>query len=271
MNLERTIKGLLRRWYVLVAGLLLAVGAFAGVWLSVPAQYERSSTQLLLPGRGSIPPGSENPLLYIGGLGLAADVVVRATGSENMAREIEADHPGVTFKVGRDPTTPGPVVLISVRASTDEQAGVVLDRLMEQTVNVMQQLQDSENISERYRITVLTTTRSDQGIPKDRTRLILSGAAGVAIVGLSVLVAALLEGIAGRRRAKRFSQDPGRHAEAPDLTPASVPEDPLPVIVAPATEDVFSHETPSTEEGSRTPGALVDVATHSRSSDGFSD
>lgn len=212
MNLGVILKGLLRRWYILLAGLLLAIGASAGVWLTVPGQYELTSTQLLLPGRSSLPPDSENPLLYIGGLGLAADVVVRATGSQNMVKEIGEQHPGATFEVSRDPTTPGPVILITVRAPNDDEAGVVLDRLMEQTVAVLAELQEKENIPESYRITVITTTRTEQGVPRDRTRLILSGAVGVAMAGASVLLAALVEGIAVRQRAKRVVRERGRHA-----------------------------------------------------------
>lgn len=224
MNFGETLRKLFRRWYILLAGLLLAVGASAGVWSTVPAQYERVSTQLLIPGSASLPPGAVNPLLYVGGVSLAADVVVRATGSENIARELEEKHPGVTFLVSRDPTTPGPVVLITVRANTDQEAGAVLDRLMEHAVTVIDELQEAENIPVDARITVVTTTKADQGTIHSRTRLILSAGAGLFIAASAVLLAALVEGLAGWRRRRRAVRAEASPAEG--LSPSSEDEPP---------------------------------------------
>ena len=47
MTLVGTLRGLLRRWYVVVPGLVLAVAAAVGCYLTVAPQYERTATQLL--------------------------------------------------------------------------------------------------------------------------------------------------------------------------------------------------------------------------------
>lgn len=203
MNLAQTLRKLLRRWYILLAGLLLAGGAVVGVWMKVPPRFERSSTQVLLPGRASLPQGGQNPYLFIGGLTLAADVVVRAVGSENVAKELAEAHPGIEIEVSRDPSTAGPVILITVGATSDDEAAVVLQLLNQRTAAVLSELQQDEAIPARERMTVVTVTMDQHGTLKDRTRLIVSAAAGVGTVVLSVLVAALVEGLAGRRERRR--------------------------------------------------------------------
>lgn len=202
MNLEKTLWKLLKRWYILLPGLMLAVGVAFGVWSSVPPKYERTSTQVLLPGTGSLPPDSANPYMFIGSLSLAADVVVRATGSENVAKEVEEGHPKVAFQVNRDPTTSGPVIRTTVSAPTDSEAGVVLELLTERTAAVLVELQDMEKIPQADRITVVTVTLDAQGLVSNRTRLILTGGSAVAVAGFSIFLAAMVEGVAAWRRVR---------------------------------------------------------------------
>ena len=62
MNISESLRGLLRRWYITFPGLILAVAVGLGAWLFLPVTYERSATQLLLPGAGNVPTKA-NPLL----------------------------------------------------------------------------------------------------------------------------------------------------------------------------------------------------------------
>lgn len=207
MNPTETLLRLLRRWPILLAGLILAAVAATGAWLKVPPHFERSSTQVLLPGRASLPERSQNPYLYIGGLTMAADVVVRAVGSENVANEVERDHPGVEVDIRRDPTTSGPVILITVSAPSDEEAATVLGILVLRAGTVLAELQREESIPAAERMSIVTLTTDDHSTLKDRTRLLVSVAAGVGVAGLSVLAAAVVEGLASRRGARRRSSD----------------------------------------------------------------
>jgi hypothetical protein len=203
MNPADTLLRLLRRWPILLAGLVFAAGAAAGAWFTVPPHFERSSTQVLLPGRASLPERSQNPYLYIGGLTMAADVVVRAVGSENVANEIQRDYPGVGVEIRRDPTTSGPVILTTVSALSDDQAATVLTVLAKRAETVLAELQQQESIPAAERMSIVTLTIDDHSTLKDRTRLLVSVAAGIGIAGLSVLAAAIVEGLASRRAARR--------------------------------------------------------------------
>ncbi len=256
MNLAQTVRKLLRRWYILLAGLLLATGAVVGVWMKVPPRYERSSTQVLLPGRASLPQGGENPYLFIGGLTLAADVVVRAVGSENVAKELEATHPGIEIQVSRDPTTAGPVILITVGSSSDDEAAVVLQLLNRRTATVLNELQQDEAIPVKERMTVVTVTMDQHGTLKDRTRLIVGVAAGVGSLALSVLVAAMVEGLSGRRARKRSEHS---EASASDEVGASKGEHDSPSS-SQASDEPVSESPEGEAHGRRTAASpLVDA------------
>lgn len=203
MNLAETLRVLARRWYILLVGVLLAAGAVIGVWTKVPPRFERTATQVLLPGKKSLPLNGQNPYLYLGGLTLAADVVVRAVGSDNIRRDINEQHPGTEVEVSRDPTTAGPVILLSVSSTRDEVAADVLRQLTLKTAQVLGDLQQEERIPTAERMTVVTLTIDAVGVLRDRTRLALSVGAGVGVIALTLLAAALTEGIIRRRKRRR--------------------------------------------------------------------
>lgn len=247
MNVADTFKMLLRRWYILLVGLVLAGGTVAAVWTQVPPRYERTSTQVLLPGKASLPQDGQNPYLYIGGLTLAADVVVRAVGSDNVAKEFDEVHPGVGIQVSRDPTTAGPVVLTSVSATDDEVARIVLQQLTQRTALVLNQLQQAEAIPKAQRMTIVTLTVDEHGVIRDRSRLMFSAVAGLAVVLLAVLAAALTEGIGVRRRRKRAEHGTEESTSALDPKRA-LTEDAIPDSAEPESTAAERDQTSDTSE-----------------------
>ncbi|MET0933491.1 MAG: hypothetical protein ABWX56_07245 [Mycetocola sp.] len=199
MKFADTILGLVRRWYIVVPGLLIAASLAVGAWFAIPPEYSRSATQLLIPGANSIPEGG-NPYLFLGGLAPAADVLVRAIGSENVLNDVVEEHPGIEVEISRDTTTAGPIVLITVTASSDAASEAVLAMLIDRTVTVLNEFQVVENIPEDNRMTVIPVTVDEQGEEQVRDRAL--AAAGAALVGtiLTLLVASLVEGSSRRRR-----------------------------------------------------------------------
>lgn len=202
MNLGSTLRGLSRRWWILVIGLLLAASASGAAFAVAHPTYERSATLLLLPGKGSLPSDSQNPFLFLGGLTFAADILVRATGSENMQHQIELEHPGTSFEVIRDPTTAGPVIRITVTAGSADESEVVLKQLTDEAASALHDLQAAENIGANERITTITVTMDDHATVRNRMRIALSVAAGLAVAGLTVAVSAIAEGLSVRRQTK---------------------------------------------------------------------
>ncbi|MHB1010902.1 MAG: YveK family protein [Propionibacteriaceae bacterium] len=208
------LESLWRRWYITFPGLLVAGLLAVGAWFVVPPSYERSASQFLLPGTGTVPE-SANPFLYLNGLTQAADVIVRAVGSRNVVHELEQSYPGVEVEVIRDPSTAGPVILITVNARSDADAAQVIDILLKRTQTELEDLQAGYSVAPSDRISVQTITIDHQGTARQRTRLVATVGvfAGVAI--LAILLAVVVDGLANRRRRKSGQDDAAREAGAP--------------------------------------------------------
>ncbi|AZZ42248.1 hypothetical protein C0Z11_08060 [Acidipropionibacterium jensenii] len=223
MTVTQTLRGLLRRWYILVVGLVVAIAVAAGVWSAVPPTYTRTSTQILLPGSGMIPSGS-NPYLFVGGLAPAADIIVRGLGSKNVIEEVVQGRAGTTVQVARDQTTSGPVILITVESTSDRDAAAVLSAMNQRTASLLDSLQAEESIPERRRISVVAVSVDKRGTAEQKQRLMMTGASGAAVLALSVLVASFVDGaVLRRRRARRAAQSD--EAPASDETTSDEPTD----------------------------------------------
>jgi len=218
MNFVDTLRGLWRRWYVVLPGILIAASLAYGAWTLIPPGYERSSTQLLIPGAASMPEGA-NPYLFLGGLAPAADVLVRAVGAENVVNDVTAGHEGVQIEVTRDTSTAGPVIVIVVTAASDAAAEEVLGRLVERTDTVLTDLQETENIAVKNQVSVLPITIDSQSFLQQRSRFIVSGAVGLAGLALTLLLAGLIDGLSQQRKRR------GERAEDSDeiVEPSPVP------------------------------------------------
>lgn len=232
MNLSQTVRSMLRRWYILVAGLLVAAGLAFSVWDRVPPTYTRTSTQILLPGEGSIPTGS-NPYLFVGGLAPTADILVRGLASNDVIGEAIEGHPATTVQVVRDPTTSGPVIVVAVESESDASAEAVLAAMDRRTASLLDSLQAEENIPEKRRISVVPVSLDTEGTINQKTRMMFTGAAGIAIVMLTVLVAAFVEGVSRHRRARRGAAQ--QTSPTPDDGTSSSPADPEEASPSPAT------------------------------------
>ncbi|GGH49070.1 hypothetical protein [Microbacterium album] len=213
MNIADTLRGLLRRWYIAAPGLLLAVAAAGAVWLHVPPTYERSATQLLLPGEASLPqpepvagqdddeevPGA-NPFLFLGGLTTAADVLVSAVGSPDSVSVATDLFEGSEVTVARDPRTSGPMLLVTVSAPSDRAAARLIDVMLDRTEQVLEELQTEQKVPEAARVRVSPIAVDSESVLRGRDRTLLAAAAGAATALLTLFVTAAVDGLARRPR-----------------------------------------------------------------------
>lgn len=215
MNIADTLRGLLRRWYVVVPGIILAVAGGIGAFAAIAPGYERTATQLLLPGEGTVPPGVTNPYLYLGGLTQASDIVVRVMQGEEVAGQVAEQYPGTDIVVQRDPTVSGPVIQIVVTAKTDDSAADALDSLVSQTGAVLDDLQDQQRVSDDDRMTVTTLTQDSSSTLQQKTRLVMSAGVFGGILLLTIVLASLVDGLSRRpRRAGRQGSGPAPRRES---------------------------------------------------------
>ena len=201
-----------RRWYIVVPGLLLAVAAVVGVWNTVGPEYERTGTQMLVPGPASLPEGATNPFLFLGGLTLPADVIVQAVSGENVLGAVLQDFPGAEVVVDRGVGS-APVVRITVTANDDESAETLLALMMDRTVSTLETIQSSEDIPEGDRMSLITVAVDTQSTLRQRTRTVAAAGAGIAVAILALASAALIDGLTKRHRRGPKTRD--RDADGP--------------------------------------------------------
>lgn len=248
MNLSGTLRALLRRWYIVVAGVILAGIAGYFSWTHIAPQYERSASQLLMPGAGSLPSDKANPYLFLGGLLQAADVIVRVAGTNDVVAELLQEHPGTQVSVVRDPSSSGPVILTTVSASSDAIAKEVLDQVVKQTAVELDKLQTSEKIDARDRISVTTLTVDQQPTLQQRKRLVATGGATAGILALSLVVASIVDGLVlarTRKRAGKWDRRPYSDTSGVALGTAVTTDDELGAEAADQSNSVAEDEAGS--------------------------
>ena len=204
MNLADTLRGLWRRWYIVIPGLVLTILVAIAAWQVIKPDYERAGTQLLLPGLASIPEAG-NPYLYLGGLSQAADVLVTAMSSERELGTILEDHPGAEIRILRDPLTSGPQILTTVTASSNAEAGEILDAAMARTTRVLGGLQDVDGITQGNRIGIKSITVDNRSTLIQKNRAVGVGGATLGMLLITLLTAGLVEGLSTRRHRREFS------------------------------------------------------------------
>lgn len=226
MNVSETLRGLWRRWYITVPGLILAVALAVGSFIMIKPGYERTATQLLLPGEGLVPEGTTNPYLFLGGLSQAADILTRTVGAGETLGPIVEKYPGLQVEVKRDPLSSGPVILFTVTAKSDADAAAALDDVLETSVVTLDRLQTQQGVASRDRISISGLTTDVASTPQQRTRMTVAAGVGLGVAVLTLVVASLVDGLIRRRRRAGTASADGKRAadvDSDDEPPAEQP------------------------------------------------
>jgi hypothetical protein len=205
MNLADTLQLLRRRWYIVVPGLLVACVLAFSAWIVVKPTYERSATQLLLPGAGSFAPNTGNPFLNLANVSQATDALISAMNSEAVAGKIADEHPKTTVVVARDWGNSGPSVRYTVTARSDAQADEILGLIVAQTNIVLAQLQDQEHVRGSYRIKAIPITFDTESTVGQKSRIRATAVVGVGAAALTIVLTALVDRMAVQRRRRGTS------------------------------------------------------------------
>jgi len=229
-----------RRWYITLPGLLLAGLLAFGAWYVVPPSYQRSASEFLVPGTGSLPENA-NPFLYLSGLSQVADVLVNAVGSDNVASEVQRSYPGAVILVRRDPSSAGPVILITADARSDADAAQILEILLKRTRTELEDLQVGYSVPSSQLITVRTLTVDQQGTVRTRTRMFATGGILAASAILAIFMAVLVDGLAKRRQPKRRAE--AAHDETSEPVQPSSPASGVETSDLPDSDDPATRES----------------------------
>jgi hypothetical protein len=201
---------LVRRWYVVLVGVLLT-GAMAltASGSSSEAQYQSGATVVLIPSTTTAGEGG-NPLLYLGDLVVARDALVRIMGSPVVTSEITEGEQGSSYSIQVDPDTPGPMMLVTATAASAEATLELRDRVLKQMPKQLRALQIEAGTPRSALITMLPLSKDDQAVGgggSNKRRLLVVLVAGL---GLTVLAAGLIDAwlLARRRQDEHDDNDP---------------------------------------------------------------
>jgi len=225
MTLKNFLRGLGRRWYVVLIGLVLTGVACNLVYSEVLPTYQRTASLLLMPASSSVPEG-ENPYLYLGGLGQASDVLVNTMAAQTVREPLLDGHPGADVTVARNVTSGGPLLTVTVIGATDDEAAEVLAGTLTAVQSTLASLQSRADVPQNDRITALPLTTDESSTVIQKSRLEAVAATAAAGVVLTLLVTGFLDGLL-LSRARRRRGVPMEAASASGATPADAPDDPI--------------------------------------------
>jgi hypothetical protein len=194
--------GLLRRWYIVLAGILITAAGALFVWTAVPPSYQATSTAVLLPPSSLV--GDEgNPYLYMGGLEQVLTVLTVRLSSTEVAEPLLQGRGDLTYSVEKDPASPGPIMLISATGNSQASAMELLDKVVQVIPANLDVMQDQLRIPTFSRVEVMTIVQDHTAVVliKDQLRVLLAAVAGG--LAMTVLVTALLDRVMISRRKQR--------------------------------------------------------------------
>nr|WP_300148037.1 hypothetical protein [Propionicimonas sp.] len=217
MLLRDLTRALLRRWYLLLLGVALAGVAAFYVWDTVGPRYNSVGSTVLIPPKSSIegiaPHGRDgNPLLYLGELGQARDVLISALSSDAVQEDFTERFPGSSYSVGVDPLSNGPIIVLSVNSASAAEALEGVRFLSAEVDDRFSAVQRSLSVEadDEIRTMVLTEPSAPVADNKSQVRLALVVAGGVLLI--CIFLVALVDGLAAAYRRRRAL---GTHVASP--------------------------------------------------------
>lgn len=203
------VRGALRRrWYLLVAGVVLTGGLVALVLTRLGPTHEIKSSVLLLPPPISVvgypnPEAPGNPFLRLDGMDPVVSVLITQLTSEQMSDQLLAGSTDGDYQVIEDPLSQAPIIVITATAKTDQEAEAILDRVTAQAPQSLESLQVDAGVLPRTRISLVDLVRDDVAtvVWKGLVRMIIL----IVAVGLggTLLLIGFVDAIARSRQESR--------------------------------------------------------------------
>lgn len=203
MYMRELLVSFVRRWYLVVAALILTLGACVGMSKLVAADYESKASLVLLPPKNSEYPDA-NRFLTLSQLGEATGVVIRGLNGDDTHRAV-APHlgDGATYTVEPDYTTNAPILVITVSSPTADGATSLLTAVEAEVPSILNRLQDDVSIAQSARITSVPLTSPEEPTVNSKKQLRAVVATGVGLAALLAMLIGATDGYLIRRRSLR--------------------------------------------------------------------
>ncbi|WP_295122199.1 hypothetical protein [uncultured Leifsonia sp.] len=215
------LRALGRRWYVLVAGLLITAGLAVGAYRITPPNYTASGLILLLPSKTAIGPGG-NPFLALSDLDQPAGILVAYFSGSSAQAHVKAEAPTARYQVLINTSARGPIIEVDVTDKSSAGALKALDYVTEQVPVVLDRLQTQVSAPADAIITSMPLT-IDSKAKADYSGTIRIVIAAV-VIGLLLtgIVAFALDGLLASRKARRQARR--EHDDTEVAAPAAATE-----------------------------------------------
>jgi len=242
MTLASAVQVLLRRWLVIVIGLVLTLGAAGYVYLNTPPRYQATARMLLLlpsDSRGEQAIGS--PFLYLpNGLNVLARIVSVTPTSREFQAALLAQGLTSQYEVGVDTTSP--TITVSVEGDDPQNVIATRDGVIKAVQDDLLAIQREENAprAQTAHTRVYAAEATPDQIAGDRMRGVLSVVAAGAL--LTLLAAFAIDRLSQSRKARKERRAAGGEptrkgrkaaAAAAAATPDETPEPALDVDAEP--------------------------------------
>ncbi|WP_040162173.1 YveK family protein [Nigerium massiliense] len=258
MDLSHVFTALARRWYLTLLAFVVAGLMGFLVFSAIGPTYVTKATSTLIPPPAVVAaqqkqnPGTPaNPLLYLGGLSDARDLVVRDLQSEQVQQAIGEKHPGATVKAAEDPSSQSPLVLIESEAKTPEESQAALNDTKNQIRTTLKRIQDELQITEQNRVSAMDVSADASPTVSRRNQTQFAGLAGAGTLVVMLLLLGLVDAALRGREQRRHGGD--RHGSGD-----TAEHDARPLEGRPSRADAVVPGEPST--GARRAGDLADQA-----------
>ena len=208
MTTKELLGALLRRWYVLVGGLLVTVAICFGATQVVPASYTTAVSVLLLPPASPLAEG--NPYRALAGLQLAADVLARAVTDTSTTNEIAPPAGSASYAVVRDGTTSGPILLVTTEDTSEAGALATLRAVLDTMPKTLADLQTEAGAPPESLLTMSVIANTDVAEKSLKSLIRAVIVAATVGIGATLLLAAAVDGSMRRRDSNNggFQSDP---------------------------------------------------------------
>jgi len=203
MFISDLLHGLLRRWYVIVAGFVLtAAGAYL-VFDATPVQYESHATMMLLPPEESLGIEGSNPYLILGGMGQALAVLTTRLNSPETRERVLGDLEEADYGAAADTMTGAPFLALTAQAASEDAALELLTVVQDEAETHLAGMQAELDVPAASEIGMMHVTSDIEATKVGSTQMQLTLATIGAGLVITVLVAAMVDGLARSRSRKR--------------------------------------------------------------------
>lgn len=210
----------LRRWYFLVAGLIITGFATYFVFGMVTPSYEAKASVVLIPPAVAVTVG-DNPYLYLGGLEQALGVLQVRVSSPEVAAPLLDQFPDSTISVSKDATTSGPIMAIEVSSDTPEQTMELLQSTLELVPSTLVELQYDLKVPALSVISSMPLSMDIEPTVNSKKQIQMTAMAAVGGLAATLLLTGFLDRVMSRTRKvkRKFKKDPAQQPLGPRLLP----------------------------------------------------